>query len=135
MTGAKGTIFTARYINRFHEMENTIKNGLQEVDHQVPMVQMQSTAPVPLIHKCDWYSKNEGMIYTIVVNLNMTHKELYRIILTSISQVYNVNAAREIYKREVGYYPIYPIDIVSYFPQLENMANDILRRYYSIAIS
>lgn len=27
LTGTKGTIFTARYINRFHEMEDTIKGN------------------------------------------------------------------------------------------------------------
>lgn len=135
ITGTKGTIFTARYINRFHEMEDVIVNGIQQTDSKVPMIQAKSTTPIPLVHKSDWYSKNEGMIYTVLVNLNMTHKELYRVILTNISKVYDVNAAREIYRKEVGYYPVYAIDIVSYFPQLENMANNILQSYYGIAIS
>ena len=30
LTGAKGTEFTAKYINRFHDMEQTIKNGIME---------------------------------------------------------------------------------------------------------
>ena len=28
LTGTKGTEFTARYINRFHEMENVIRDGM-----------------------------------------------------------------------------------------------------------
>ena len=30
LTGQKGTEFTARYINRFHEMENVIRDGIPE---------------------------------------------------------------------------------------------------------
>lgn len=30
LTGIKGTEFTARYINRFHEMEDTIVNGIEQ---------------------------------------------------------------------------------------------------------
>ena len=30
LTGTKGTIFTARYINRFHEMQDILSNGQQE---------------------------------------------------------------------------------------------------------
>lgn len=30
MTGIKGTEFTARYINRFHDMENTIREGIPQ---------------------------------------------------------------------------------------------------------
>jgi hypothetical protein len=39
-----------------------------------------------------------------------------------------LNAAREIYKNEVGNYPEYPIDIVKYFPELEQDADKILDR-------
>lgn len=31
LTGVKGTEFTAKYINRFHDMEDTIRHGLPEV--------------------------------------------------------------------------------------------------------
>ena len=32
LTGQKGTIFTARYIDRFHEMEKTLKTGRMPID-------------------------------------------------------------------------------------------------------
>lgn len=34
LTGQKGTEFTARYINRFHEMENEIQ---QKISHDIPV--------------------------------------------------------------------------------------------------
>ena len=34
LTGTKGTIFTARYINRFHEMEDGIQ---QKIQHDIPV--------------------------------------------------------------------------------------------------
>lgn len=38
LTGEKGTIFSARYINRFHEMESTIKTGLSELSPQLQLL-------------------------------------------------------------------------------------------------
>lgn len=32
LTGVKGTEFTAKYINRFHDMEDTIRQGIQQKD-------------------------------------------------------------------------------------------------------
>lgn len=37
-TGRKGTVFTARYINRFHEMENEITGKRLETKEKVPNV-------------------------------------------------------------------------------------------------
>lgn len=57
---------------------------------------------------------------------NMEYRELYHFILSQIGNKYNLNAANEIYKEELGYYPAYAIDVVGYFPELEEMANKIL---------
>lgn len=44
LTGIKGTAFTARYINRFHEMENTLdgQRELPEQQAQVGLAQLQA---------------------------------------------------------------------------------------------
>lgn len=34
LTGIKGTEFTAKYINRFHDMEDTIRTGIPQKNHQ-----------------------------------------------------------------------------------------------------
>ena len=128
-TGTKGTIFTARYINRFHEMENEIINN-----NVSSIIEQKSDVPlVPL--KTSWYAKNYSMITTICQGLNMKHQELYHMILANLGTKYDINAARQIYKKKWGYYPEYAIDIVGYFPELEEMAEEILNTLYRIAVT
>lgn len=45
LTGVKGTAFTARYINRFHEMEEIIENGEHITKHQ-PTQKLYKGVPV-----------------------------------------------------------------------------------------
>lgn len=44
-TGKKGTVFTARYINRFHEME-------QEISGNKPRKRLSAKKPVPKVSNC-----------------------------------------------------------------------------------
>lgn len=46
LTGAKGTVFTARYINRFHEMEDAIRAGIP-MDEELPTC--KKPAPFPAL--------------------------------------------------------------------------------------
>lgn len=52
-TGRKGTVFTARYINRFHEMEHEITGKRLETKEKVPNV---ANCPAPPAK--NWYRKN-----------------------------------------------------------------------------
>ena len=53
-------------------------------------------------------------------------KQIYHKILSRLGRTYDLNAAKEIYKRELGYYPTYAMDIIPYFPELLNEANQML---------
>ena len=44
-TGAKGTIFTARYINRFHEMEDALKSPTAITDERFEIARLIIQAP------------------------------------------------------------------------------------------
>lgn len=84
------------------------------------------TPRVPIVS--DWYERNKGRIYRLCRYSGNSYSYLYHCILTRLSERYDLNAAREIYKNEVGSYPEYPIDIVKYFPELEQDADKILDR-------
>ena len=60
MTGAKGTIFTARYINRFHDMENALKTQNTTSYAELPGM---SKSSVPKISS--WYIQNKDSIARI----------------------------------------------------------------------
>ena len=121
MTGAKGTIFTARYINRFHDMENALKTQNTKSYEALPGM---SKSSVPKISS--WYTQNKDRIARICEKYGWKNKELYHKILEHVGQTYNIGAAKKIYKKENGFYPPYVMDVVGYFPELAEMANDFL---------
>lgn len=84
------------------------------------------TPRVPIVS--DWYERNKGRMYRLCKDSGNSRSYLYHCILTRLSERYDLDAAREIYKNEVGKYPDYPIDIVKYFPELEQDADKILDR-------
>ena len=84
------------------------------------------TPRVPIVS--DWYERNKGRMYRLCRDSGNSRSYLYHCILTRLSERYDLNAAREIYKNEVGNYPEYAIDVVRYFPELEQDADKILDR-------
>ena len=121
MTGAKGTIFTARYINRFHDMENALKTKNTTSYEALPGM---SKSSVPKISS--WYIQNKDRIARICEKNSWKNKELYHKILEHVGQPYNIGAAKKIYRKENGFYPPYVMDVVGYFPELAEIANDFL---------
>lgn len=84
------------------------------------------TPRVPIVS--DWYERNKGRMYRLCRDSGNSRSYLYHCILNRLSERYDLDAAREIYKNEVGKYPEYPIDIVKYFPELEQDADKFLDR-------
>lgn len=84
------------------------------------------TPRVPIVS--DWYERNKGRMYRLCRDSGNSRSYLYHCILNRLSERYDLNAAREIYRNEVGKYPEYPIDIVKHFPELEQDADKILDR-------
>lgn len=81
---------------------------------------------VPIVQ--DWYERNKGRMYRLCRDCNNSMKYMYHCILKRVSEKYDLNAAREIYKNEVGHYPPYAIDVVRYFPELAAEADAYLDR-------
>lgn len=120
-TGEKGVVFTALYVKRFHEMEEKLWRNERFIDEDTSFVPR-----VPIV--ADWYERNKGRMYRLCRDCNNSMKYMYRCILTRVSEKYDLNAAREIYKNEVGHYPPYAIDVVRYFPELAAEADAYLDR-------
>lgn len=127
-TGSKGTVFTARYINRFHEMEakiqfDKISMAKREFVSEIPRKSANSYV-LPPANK--WYHKNKDKLYYICEKLNITMKEMYRGVLWYLGQEYDLDAANDIYYKRTGIHPKYPMNMVSFFPELEMLADEFL---------
>lgn len=122
-TGEKGVLFTAKYIKRFHEMEDMIRGNARAVED---FANTSYALKVPLV--ADWYERNKGRMERLCTVSGNSRKYLYHCILRRVSEKYDLDEAREIYKSEVGYYPVYAIDVVAYFPELAEAADRYLDR-------
>lgn len=93
---------------------------------------MQASLPAPLRPK--WYDRNKDTICSICDHFRITHQQLYHILLKSLGGIFDITAAREIYKRDRGYYPEYAMDIVPYFPEIESTVDMWLKYIYNAII-
>lgn len=84
------------------------------------------TPKVPMVS--DWYERNKGRMYRMCKECDKTWKYMYHCILERVGEKYDLQKANEIYKNEVGHYPIYPIDVIRYFPELAKEADKFLDR-------
>lgn len=58
--------------------------------------------------------------------MNIELKELYSTILDECSKHYDLDEAEQIYRNETGRRLAYLIDVVEYFPELQDIANQVL---------
>lgn len=148
MTGIKGTEFTVKYIDRFHDMEQAITEAAEkipkltneEIDWKLndlhkrlkALEGKQADKPkIGTLHrlaprKDTWYEQNRNRIWRIRYDKNMELKELYHLILEECSKYYDLNEAEQIYRDQTGHKLAYPIDVVEYFPELQDIANQVL---------
>ncbi len=106
----------------FEKKKEVVKSELPTVYSKC--LPEKATVPAPL--RPDWYTKNKRKLRRVCDKMDISHRELYHEILKALGKTYDINAAREIYKRDRGYYPEYAIDIVGYFPELAVAADRIL---------
>lgn len=105
---------------------NDLHKRLQALEKEKsdrPKVQML-TRLTP--RKETWYEKNRNRIWRIRYDKNMELKELYHLILEECSKYYDLDEAEQIYRDQKGCKLIYPIDVVEYFPELQDIANQVL---------
>lgn len=146
--GEKGIQFTATYINRFHDMEQVLTESAEkipkltneEIDWKLndlhkrlkALEGKQADKPkIGTLHRLTprketWYEKNRNRIWRIRYEKNMELKELYHLILEECSKYYDLDEAEQIYRNETGRKLAYPIDVVEYFPELQDIANQVL---------
>lgn len=90
------------------------------------MIDTSDRPRVPLIE--NWYQRNIGRIERICKIVNIPKKVLYHLLLKRLGEKYNLDAAKGIYTETVGTEPKYAMEIVSFFPELAEMADGLLDR-------
>lgn len=115
----------------FRQKEQAEKNTLPEVS-KFPTQYMTSSTPLP--KATDWYSRNLPRINRICFKANTNQKELFHHLLARLGAEYNLAEARKIYERELGRPPKYQLDVVGYFTELSQLADDFLEKLDKVEV-
>ena len=115
-TGKKGVVFTARYINRFHELEeNSNKNRLIHV----------SDKPAP--RAITFYKRNLARIELFAKIGEFTKREAIDELISYVSTRFDLEEATIQYIVDVGEKPRYRLDIFDYFPEIGKFGEEYLK--------
>lgn len=121
-TGEKGVLFTAKYIKRFHEMEDALKQAQQEQSNTLEKIPEN----LLLEKETDWYSTRKSKINYVRDKFDMTKREYMHRILEGINEYYNFDSARKKFIALNDRLPWNNSEVISYFPQLRKIADEIL---------
>lgn len=125
-TGRKGTVFTARYINRFHEMEYEITGKRLETKGKVPNV---ANCPAPPAK--NWYRKNLWKIKPCSVKMYCSVEEFLDFLFEYLNNFFDTLTAKEIYEEQTGNKLEKDVDLLDFFPDMGERALEILNFTYS----
>ena len=95
LTGTKGTVFTVHYINRFHDMEQILKQSMLEIE-------AVAEAQTRLKKKSSWLADMEENFKFLCEAYNFSRKTLYHHILVDVGKVYDIDEAKAVYAKEKG---------------------------------
>lgn len=125
-TGRKGTVFTARYINRFHEMENEITGKRLETKEKAPNV---ANCPAPPAK--NWYRKNLWKIKPCAIKMYCSVEEFLVFLFEYLNNFFDTLIAKEIYEKQTGNTLEKDVDLLDFFPDMGERAQEILDFTYS----
>lgn len=123
LTGVKGAAFTARYINRFHDMEQELQ--------QLKQPELTEKERFLLKNSKTWFQRNNWKMKMICKEMDWSRKYLYHRILSELSEFYNLPVIENMYIKKNGHKPQYKMDLLDYFPQLQETAE----RYVDFLLS
>lgn len=124
-TGKKGTVFTARYINRFHEME-------QEISVNKPRKRLSAKKPVPKVSNClappaeNWYRKNRWKIKSCVPGLFQSENHFLSDLFDIVNSEYDTVKAAKMYEEQTGKKAERAVDLLDFFPDMGEFAQNVL---------
>ena len=107
----------------FKARESINTEVLQSEPMEFPIRRTSST-PVP--RNPSFYIRNRRKINKLCDMANITLSVLYHHILMRVGEEYDLTAAEKIYETERGYKPVYPMDMIDYFPELSRLAEEFL---------
>lgn len=123
-TGAKGTAFTAKYIVRFHQMEEALKSG--NMISGGSSLELEDEKKYLAKYNRTWYDKEKWKMDKLCYDYGWDRKYMYHKILKELGDIYNLECLREMFYNRVGREAKYDMELVNHFPTLQLIATRYL---------
>lgn len=123
LTGDLSWQVQRQLVNTYFKVKEQEKPVLQAEPLELPVYHTSST-PVP--RNPSFYVRNRRKINKLCDMANTTLSVLYHHILMRVGEEYDLTAAEKIYENERGHKPVYPMDMIDYFPELSRLAEEFL---------
>lgn len=107
----------------FKAIEPIHSEVLQAEPMELPIHRTSST-PVP--RNPSFYARNKRRLNKLCNLSGATLSYIYHHLLMRVGEEYDMTAAKNIYRNEVGHEPVYQMDLIDYFPQLSGLAESFL---------
>ena len=123
-TGTKGTAFTAKYIVRFHQMEEALKSG--NMIAEGISLELEDEKKYLAKYNRTWYDKEKWKMDKLCYDYGWDRKYMYHKILKELGDIYNLECLREMFYNRVGREAKYDMELVNHFPTLQSIATRYL---------
>lgn len=147
LTGQKGTEFTARYVNRFHEMSeyittSVLANALNSIAESVNAInsrlsKLEETQDQPILELPEnkyrkpynpWFAKMQPKYILLEEYFDITRGQLYKNILLELENLYDIDTqqiqADYCYENNIS--SCYPLEPYEFVPKYRDMIEDIV---------
>lgn len=145
LTGQKGTEFTARYVNRFHELEegnitttllsslNTLVESINVINTRLTKLEenKEQTLQIETTYKKPynpWFAKMQNKYKLLEEYFNITRGQLYKNILLELENLYDLDTQQiqADYCYENNLTSCYPLEPYEFVPKYRDMIESIV---------
>ena len=120
LTGVKGTVFTAQYINRFHDMEQELQKPQPALPDEENIFDSWTLPEKPVSET--WFAKNNWKLKIILNRFGWSRKYLYHKILVELSDIHDLKYIEKMYYLSHGHKLKYALDLLDYCHDLAQTA-------------
>lgn len=96
------------------------------ITNAIPVRPKYRTSSTPVPKNPSWYCRNQRKMRRICNASGKEMTELIHNVLLRLGEEYDLDAANDIYVNELGFEPEYALDIVNYFPELAELADEYI---------
>ena len=124
LTGDLSWQVQRQLVNTYFKARESIHSEVLQAEPMELPIHRTSSTPVP--RNPSFYARNRRRLNKLCNLSGATLSYVYHHLLMRVGEEYDMTAAKNIYRNEVGHEPVYQMDLIDYFPQLSDLAESFL---------